>query len=114
MRILIPGESGRSGSNPGHGGRADRFQGRKLMAAEEHPERHAQPVPAGAPGTRRILIVEDEEVAGRKLQHILQADPQLQVDIVHNGAAALEALSEKNYSLVLTDLRMPGVDGMDL
>src|SRR5262249_24488495 len=33
---------------------------------------------------------------------------------VANGTEALEALVESNYSLVLTDLKMPGVDGMQL
>jgi DNA-binding NtrC family response regulator len=84
------------------------------MAVEQHPERHAPLAPTGAPGARRVLVVEDQEQAGQQLQKILQADPQLQVDVLTSGAAALTALMDKNYSIVLTDLRMPGVDGMDL
>src|SRR6267378_2120599 len=64
--------------------------------------------------TRRILIVEDNQVAGRQLQHLLQSDPQLEVDVTADGAAALQMLTDHSYSIVITDLRMPHMDGMQL
>src|SRR5437762_11507016 len=63
---------------------------------------------------RRILIVEDEDDARQQLQHLLEADADLQIDSTGNGKTALEWLTERNYSIVLTDLRMAGLDGMDL
>jgi DNA-binding NtrC family response regulator len=63
---------------------------------------------------RRVLIVEDNELACRQLQQLLQADPQIQVDTANDGHKALEDLTNKNYSIVLTDLRMPRLDGMQL
>jgi DNA-binding NtrC family response regulator len=63
---------------------------------------------------RRILIVEDNDLARRQLQHLLQQDPQLAVDTTSDGTKALEDLIEHNYSIVITDLRMPNLDGMDL
>ena len=42
------------------------------------------PAPEATP-TRRILIVEDNQVAGRQLQHLLQSDPQLEVDVTADG-----------------------------
>ncbi|MFO0968896.1 MAG: sigma-54 dependent transcriptional regulator [Gemmataceae bacterium] len=63
---------------------------------------------------RRILIVEDNELACRQLQKTLQADPQMQVDAFHDGRQALEALTRTHYSIVITDLRMPKLDGMEL
>src|SRR5438876_1628304 len=63
---------------------------------------------------RRILIVEDNEVARRQLQQLLQSDLSLQVDVTGDGHKALQDLTEHNYSIVITDLRMPRLDGMEL
>ena len=73
------------------------------------------PVPNEAESVpRRILIVEDNEVARRQLQQLLQSDLKLQVDATGDGQKALQDLTEHNYSIVITDLRMPRLDGMEL
>jgi DNA-binding NtrC family response regulator len=66
------------------------------------------------PIPRRVLIVEDNELAARQLQQVLQADSQLIVDTSTDGRKALQNLEETVYSIVVTDLRMPGFDGMQL
>ena len=63
---------------------------------------------------RRILIVEDNELARRQLQQVLQLKHGLQVDATADGRQALKDLDENSYSLVITDLRMPHLDGMEL
>src|SRR5262245_53040218 len=63
---------------------------------------------------RRILIVEDNDLARRQLQQLLQADPRLHVEATSDGSEALKHLIERNYSIVITDLRMPHLDGMQL
>jgi len=63
---------------------------------------------------RRILIVEDNEAAGRQLQHLLGEAPNVQVETTTNAEEALEQLIDRNYSILVTDLRMPGLDGMEL
>src|SRR4051812_24716115 len=75
-----------------------------------------EPTAPAAPAvpTRRVLIVEDDELAGRQLCRILQDDPSLEVSLVRDGEAALEELARRRHSVLLTDLRMPGMDGMDL
>src|SRR5947209_15445722 len=75
----------------------------KTSSAEEQPHMR-----------RRILIVEDNETAGRQLQKFLQLDAEIEVDVTSNGEKAIQALSENNYSIVVTDLRMPRMDGMEL
>jgi DNA-binding NtrC family response regulator len=60
-----------------------------------------------------ILIVEDDEVARENLSHILG---KVGYDIlaVSSGAKALELLENREFDLVLTDLKMPQVDGMQV
>jgi DNA-binding NtrC family response regulator len=74
------------------------------------------PVQEVAPVTlkRRILIAEDSDLTRQQLQQLLEADLAVAVDLAANGREALEALKERPYSLVLTDLRMPGIGGMEL
>jgi DNA-binding NtrC family response regulator len=78
-----------------------------------------QPLPRDGPGedataVRRLLLVEDNETAALKLRQLLEVDPQLQVDTASDGKQALQQLFEHNYSVVITDLRMPRLDGMQL
>ena len=63
---------------------------------------------------RRVLIVEDNETACKQIQVFLETDPGLSVDTAANGSDALKALAERPYSVVVTDLKMPRVDGLQL
>jgi len=62
----------------------------------------------------RILVVEDNDLARKQLQQLLQTNKAFQVDSVGDGQKALAALLENTYSIVLTDLRLPGFDGLEL
>jgi DNA-binding NtrC family response regulator len=64
----------------------------------------------------RILVVEDNDLARKQLQQLLQVNPQFQVDAVGDGKRALAELESQQqaYSLVVTDLRLPGFDGLEL
>lgn len=59
----------------------------------------------------RILVCDDEEHVLLTLQAILQEDGY-RVDVAADGVKAIEALRASHYDLVLTDLKMPGVDGL--
>lgn len=61
----------------------------------------------------RILVVDDEEIARQNLMHVLGREGW-QVDCAADAAQAATLLNETRYQLVLTDLRMPGVDGLTL
>jgi DNA-binding NtrC family response regulator len=63
---------------------------------------------------RRILIVDDSELTRKQLQELLQAEQDIEVDTAADGTEALEALVERNYSILLTDLNMPRIDGMQV
>ena len=60
----------------------------------------------------RILIVDDNENMRRLLGDILA--PQHDVVLAGDGAAARARLEEGDFDLVLTDVRMPGLDGFEL
>ncbi len=62
---------------------------------------------------RRILVVDDSEAICQQLQKLL-AKPGRSVKIVHDGTSALEFLVEGDFSLVLVDYQLPGLDGLDL
>ena len=62
---------------------------------------------------RRILVVEDSELYCQQLEQILTG-PGRDVTVVHDATAALELLVEKPFSLVVTDLNLPRVSGLDL
>jgi DNA-binding NtrC family response regulator len=62
----------------------------------------------------RILIADDSEAGREPLRQMLQADGTYQVDTVADGRAALDMLTHNSYSVFLTDLRMPGLEGMKL
>src|SRR5512140_1181287 len=62
---------------------------------------------------RRILIVEDEESL-LKLESILLSSRGYHVTGVKDGLAALQALAENSFDLVLLDIMMPGIDGFEV
>jgi len=61
----------------------------------------------------RILIVDDEPDTCENLSDIL-SDVGYQVDTAHDGFAALELVKQHPYDVALLDLRMPGMDGLEL
>jgi CheY-like chemotaxis protein len=61
----------------------------------------------------RILVVEDEYIARRNLEHILKKEGY-NVVAVDRGAKALDLLRHQNFDLVVTDLKMETVDGMQV
>ena len=69
------------------------------------------PIPSSG---QRILVVEDLEDSRTSLQELFKMALGLEVDTAENGIEALEMLGKRTYSLVLTDLRMPKMDGMKL
>jgi DNA-binding NtrC family response regulator len=61
----------------------------------------------------RILVVDDEEIARQNLTHVL-AREGWHVDGAADATQATALLNANQYQLVLTDLRMPGTDGLSL
>lgn len=64
------------------------------------------------PGPLKILLVDDFEINQEVFQEMLERQGH-EVDVRENGQKALEALVEKEYDLVLMDLQMPVMDGLE-
>ncbi len=62
---------------------------------------------------RRILVVEDDEDMRENLRRIL-IGAGYEVHLARNGVKAIEVLERLRCHLVLTDLVMPGMGGLDL
>ena len=61
----------------------------------------------------RILVVDDEAMIRDLCSHILSAEGY-QVTTASNGMAALEELGRSAIDLMITDIKMPGMDGLEL
>ncbi len=75
---------------------------------------NGQPSTLSSAAPRRVLIIDDDESMAKHLQELLQTNPALNVSIQTDGQKALEDLARSDFSVVITDLRMPRLDGMDL
>ena len=60
-----------------------------------------------------ILVAEDEPASGEYLK-LLLVELGFTVRLVTNGVEALLALETSSFDLVVTDLRMPSMDGFEL
>jgi CheY-like chemotaxis protein len=70
----------------------------------------ARPIPATR--NTRILIVDDDQLLTRWLADALAADGH-EVEVASNGLDALQRLEHGAYDLILSDLRMPQMDGVE-
>jgi DNA-binding NtrC family response regulator len=68
-----------------------------------------EPTPTGARGN--ILVADDEAAVRESLAGVLR-DEGYQVTAAADGSAAVAGIDAQDFDLVLTDLRMPGADGL--
>jgi len=61
----------------------------------------------------RVLVVDDEPRICRLILDVLVQEGYM-VDVSFSGADALQMIREYNYHLLITDLEMPGIDGLEL
>src|SRR5262249_27930911 len=62
---------------------------------------------------RKVLVVDDDPYLTTQLRKLLESE-NLSVDTVSSAQEALGALGATDYSVLITDLRMPGMGGMEL
>ncbi len=99
-------------------GRQWRFRKRDIDAwLESQRPRTSRPAPsaparASAPSGRPRVLVVDDEASIRDLLSKTLALAEYDVDLAPDGRTALERLRIIPYDLLITDLKMPGVDGL--
>jgi PAS domain S-box-containing protein len=80
----------------------------QAAASVETPELALRNKFAGA----RVLLAEDEPINREVMMAILD-DAGLAVDVATDGVEALQAASTKDYALILMDMQMPNMDGLE-
>jgi len=60
-----------------------------------------------------VLVVDDTDLSLEATMEFLNGLPFI-IDSAMDGAEALELYQSRNYDLVLSDLRMPGLTGLEL
>ena len=60
----------------------------------------------------RVLVVDDNEMNLVVTSKLLK-DTQMTIDTVDSGAKCLEKVYAKKYNLILMDIKMPGMDGVE-
>jgi signal transduction histidine kinase/ActR/RegA family two-component response regulator len=97
-------------SEEGHGSRFSVF----LAIAPGRVDADA-PLSEAAPGTNRrlrLLVVDDEVLVARAVRRVF--DKEFRVDVALDGQVALEKLRKADYDVVLCDVMMPGISGLDV
>ena len=61
----------------------------------------------------QILIVDDDPGMARTLRDIFRAKGY-EAEVAHSGPEALDKVRESGFDCVLTDIKMPGMDGVEL
>jgi len=85
--------------------RADREKGGDEMATTSAEEPRS--------GKIRIMILDDEPIVGKRLQPAL-AKHGFEVEVFEDPREALERLDQQDFDIVVTDLRMEDVDGIQV
>jgi CheY-like chemotaxis protein len=64
---------------------------------------------------KRVLFVDDEPMILQGIQHSLRSmRAEWEVEFASGGAEALEMMERAPFDVVITDMRMPGMDGAQL
>ena len=61
----------------------------------------------------RLMVIDDEPIVGKRLKRLLEKDGY-EVETFIRGSIAAEALMQKHFDIVITDLKMGRVDGIKI
>ncbi|WP_306600439.1 ATP-binding protein [Geothrix sp. 21YS21S-2] len=82
------------------------------LEATRKVDPHATRPPEPAKGTDvNVLVIDDEEYITSLVQELLRSFLGWRVERVHDGREAIHRMETASFDLIITDLRMPGLDG---
>jgi CheY-like chemotaxis protein len=61
----------------------------------------------------QVLVIDDDAVVGRSFDRVL-SDKGYEVSTAMSGEEALETMRDKDFDVVFTDIKMPGMDGLEV
>lgn len=61
-----------------------------------------------------LLIVDDDKMLCEMLEDMLSQEAKVRVVSANNGLDAIKKIRSKNFDLILTDLMMPGANGIEV
>ena len=61
----------------------------------------------------QIMVLDDEEIVGKRLKTALEKSPY-EVEIFQDSRLAIDRIAEKEFDIVVTDVRMEGFNGMEV
>ena len=62
---------------------------------------------------KRVLVVDDEPMNVKMVEHIMKDEPKYEITGVNSGAGALKILEQQEINLILLDVVMPEMDGFE-
>jgi CheY-like chemotaxis protein len=71
-------------------------------------------MPAASPFDRAILVVDDYPLVAATIKGLLRAEGFSDIDVAYGGVQALAKVAGRNYAVVVSDHKMPGMTGVEL
>lgn len=65
------------------------------------------------PRKKRILVIEDDAEMRSLLKDFIEGE-EFEVNTAYDGSEAFRKLAKENFDLIITDIRMPGLSGLDI
>ena len=62
---------------------------------------------------RHVLVIDDDAVVGRSFDRVL-TEKGYEVDTALNGEEGLKDIESQDYDVIFTDIKMPGMDGLEV
>ena len=63
---------------------------------------------------KKILLVDDEESICLYMEEILSELEGVEIAVAYDGKQALDVMKTENIAILITDIRMPNIDGIEL
>jgi signal transduction histidine kinase len=100
-------------SSPGEGHGSEFVLAFPRIGVATAAEHNRTPATKRMAARRRVLIADDNVDAAEGLRHFLELQDQ-EVEVVHDGAAAEKTLSCSEFEVILLDISLPGMDGLEV